>query len=87
MDVYGSIVDPPVWVPYEDQNGQYLSVAFDYSKELWPYSGWLAISLVANTDWEGTAAGRVEIKVRSGSQESDVVFTVKAKVVKTPLRE
>lgn len=43
-------------------------VAISYSKELWPWSGYLAVSIKASkdaADWEGVADGQITITIES----------------------
>lgn len=53
-------------------NGQLLDVSFDYG-ELWPWTGWLAVSISAveaATHWQGIAEGSVIVTIRSDSRSS-----------------
>ena len=45
LGVTGRIVDKPNWHPYTPQFGEYLNVALTYSDLLWPWSGFLAVSI------------------------------------------
>lgn len=45
MGVAGRIVDKPIWHPYTPQYGEYLNLALTYSDLLWPWSGFLAVSI------------------------------------------
>jgi len=45
MGVTGRIVDKPTWHPYTPQYGEFLNVALTYSDLLWPWSGYLAVSI------------------------------------------
>lgn len=61
----------PDWQPYLPQNGDNIEVAFSYSPVLWPWSGYLAISIsVAKkaASWEGIAQGHVMITVSSPAE-------------------
>ncbi|KAG8143904.1 hypothetical protein E2320_001045 [Naja naja] len=72
MGVTGRIVDKPDWQPYLPQNGDYIEVAFSYSPVLWPWSGYLAISIsVAKkaAAWEGIAQGHVMITISSPADD------------------
>lgn len=58
----------PLWEPYSPQNGHYIDIAFSYSKTLWPWSGYLAVSISvsqAAAKWDGTAQGHVSLTVES----------------------
>ncbi|KAL7978713.1 hypothetical protein Chor_013202 [Crotalus horridus] len=95
MGVTGRIPD---WQPYLPQNGDYIEVAFSYSPVLWPWSGYLAISIsVAKkaAGWEGVAQGHVMITISSpaeneskvgAEQTSTVKLPIKVKIVPTPPR-
>ncbi len=45
MGVTGRIVEKPTWHPYTPQFGHYLDLAITYSDLLWPWSGFLAVSI------------------------------------------
>uniref|UniRef100_A0A673JF34 Membrane-bound transcription factor site-1 protease-like n=1 Tax=Sinocyclocheilus rhinocerous TaxID=307959 RepID=A0A673JF34_9TELE len=98
MGVTGRIVDKPIWQPYLPQNGDYVDVAVSYSPVLWPWAGYLAVSIsVAKkaASWEGVAQGHVMVTVaspaendvsNSGEMTSTVKLPVKVKIVPTPPR-
>ena len=49
------------------ENGQLLDVSFEYG-DLWPWTGWLAVSLSvveAATQWQGIAEGSIVLTIRS----------------------
>ncbi|XP_006152632.1 membrane-bound transcription factor site-1 protease isoform X1 [Tupaia chinensis] len=98
MGVTGRVVDKPDWQPYLPQNGDNIEVAFSYSSVLWPWSGYLAISISVTkkaASWEGIAQGHVMITVASpaeteskngAEQTSTVKLPVKVKIIPTPPR-
>jgi len=96
MGVTGRIVDKPTWHPYTPQYGEFLNVALTHSDLLWPWSGYLAVSISVSSEaaqWEGLAQGHVTLTVESppgeGEDEprrSTVHLPVKVKVVATPPR-
>ncbi|KAK3548464.1 hypothetical protein QTP70_013154 [Hemibagrus guttatus] len=98
MGVTGRIVDKPIWQPYLPQNGDHIDVAVSYSPVLWPWAGYLAVSIsVAKkaASWEGIAQGHVMLTVASpaendsavgGEITSTVKLPVKVKIVATPPR-
>jgi membrane-bound transcription factor site-1 protease len=45
MGVSGKILGEPQWNPYLPQNGHFLKLNFTYSEVLWPWSGYLAVSI------------------------------------------
>lgn len=64
----------PIWQPYLPQNGDHIDVAMSYSPVLWPWAGYLAVSIsVAKkaASWEGVAQGHVMVTVASPA-ENDV---------------
>lgn len=68
LGVSGHIVGKPQWHPYLPQHGHLLDVAIAYSEVLWPWSGWLAISLSVSRDgnaYEGLAQGHIALVVES----------------------
>lgn len=61
----------PDWQPYLPQNGDNIEVAFSYSSVLWPWSGYLAISISVTkkaASWEGVAQGHVTVTVASPAE-------------------
>ncbi|XP_071817777.1 membrane-bound transcription factor site-1 protease-like [Apostichopus japonicus] len=94
MGVTGRIVDKPIWQPFSPHNGNMMEVAISYSKELWPWSGYLAVSIKASkdaADWEGVADGQITITIESppglGEDEprsSTLVLPIKVKIIPTP---
>ena len=67
MGVTGRIVDKPQWQPFTPQHGAHIELAFHYSHMLWPWSGYLAVSItVAETaaNWEGIAQGQVRVDMQ-----------------------
>lgn len=64
----------PIWQPYLTQNGDHIDVALSYSPVLWPWAGYLAVSIsVAKkaAAWEGVAQGHIMVTVASPA-ENDV---------------
>uniref|UniRef100_A0A4W5R5B0 Membrane-bound transcription factor site-1 protease n=1 Tax=Hucho hucho TaxID=62062 RepID=A0A4W5R5B0_9TELE len=94
MGVTGRILDKPIWQPYLPQNGDHIDVAVSYSPVLWPWAGYLAVSISVtkkSASWEGIAQGHVMVTVSSpsevdGEMTSTVKLPVKVKIVPTPPR-
>lgn len=98
MGVTGTIVGKPQWHPYILQNGQYLEVAVTHSDILWPWSGWLALTISVSSeaaDWEGVAQGDISLTVESPNidgdpdgkpLESEIKLPLKVKIIPTPPR-
>ncbi|XP_050396545.1 membrane-bound transcription factor site-1 protease [Patella vulgata] len=87
MGVSGVIVDKPKWEPYSPHFGSNIEVSFSYSQTLWPWSGFLAVSIsVAKSaaSWEGIAQGQVTLTVETASEEEDV--DSKKSTIKLPIR-
>lgn len=64
----------PIWQPYLTQNGDHIDVALSYSPVLWPWAGYLAVSISAAkkaSTWEGIAQGHIMVTVASPA-ENDV---------------
>ena len=101
MGVSGEIVGNPIWVG--GANGEVLEVAFDFERLLWPWSGYLAITLrVGREDFVGLVEGVVRVKVASdmlgeegevvgGEEEGEVVqmieLPIRVEVIEKPPRE
>ncbi|XP_076449807.1 membrane-bound transcription factor site-1 protease-like isoform X2 [Babylonia areolata] len=97
MGVSGKIVDRPRWEPYIPEFGGYVEVAFSSSTHLWPWSGYLAISITAAkaaASWEGVAKGQVTLTIESppeGEEEkeprqSTVTLPIRVRIIPTPPR-
>ncbi|XP_033110003.1 membrane-bound transcription factor site-1 protease-like isoform X1 [Anneissia japonica] len=96
MGVSGRIIDKPVWHPYTPQNGNFIEVAISYSPLLWPWSGYLAVSVTVSKDaagWGGIAQGRITLTVESPPQngedtprQSHLKLPIKVKIIPTPPR-
>jgi membrane-bound transcription factor site-1 protease len=83
MGVVGYVSEEPVWVPSPGAvNGSLLQVRFEWSQEIWPWAGYLAVFIeVAQTPttlaegWAGaTAEGHVQLTVASPPQPGDPGF-------------
>ena len=96
MGVVGSIEATPTWTP-TDEGGRLLDVRFEYSPQLWPWSGNLALFLrvlPSGTTFEGPANGVVSFTVVSppalGEQHprrSTVKWNITATIIPTPPRD
>jgi len=57
-----------LWEPYTPQFGGNIEVALHHSAVLWPWSGYIAVSIsVAKraANWEGTAQGQLTMTIES----------------------
>ncbi|VDK51699.1 unnamed protein product [Anisakis simplex] len=93
LGVSGRILEPPIWEPFIDENGDVLKVSISYPELLWPWSGYMAISLSVIRDgkiYEGTAAGRITVTVTSDTngmkQRSTAMFMLRVRIIPTPPR-
>lgn len=96
LGVSGRIVGKPQWHPYLPQQGHLLDVAISYSELLWPWSGWMAISLSVTVDgksYEGLADGHISVTIESPpgngeveARQSTVNLPIRAKIIPTPPR-
>uniref|UniRef100_A0A8W8JSW4 Membrane-bound transcription factor site-1 protease n=1 Tax=Magallana gigas TaxID=29159 RepID=A0A8W8JSW4_MAGGI len=96
MGVSGVIVNKPRWEPYIPHHGNYIDVAFSYSKTLWPWSGYLAISISvakSGASYEGIAQGQVTLTVESPPEGEETAprqtilnLPVKVLIISTPPR-
>lgn len=102
MDVVGYIMNPPVYHPFADRNGQRLRVSFTYSSRLWPWTGHLAIHFEVQDDpvdsvpsalFYGTAEGFVSLTVQSRDKltrkvlETHLELPIRARIIRTPSRK
>lgn len=96
MGVTGKIVDKPLWQPFVPQFGAHIEVAFQYSTSLWPWSGYLAVSISVSkqaAQWEGIAQGQIELTVESPPENeedtprlSKLKLPLRVKIIPTPPR-
>lgn len=96
MGVSGRVVGPPTWSPYTPQHGHLLDVALTHSDLLWPWSGWLAVSIQASAaaaSFDGVAQGHISVTVESPAEDgetqprvSTVTLSIRAKIIPTPPR-
>ena len=91
LGAYGYVARPPRWVG--TTNGDKVAVQFEVSETLWPWSGWLAVSLrVVSTaaTFDGVVEGTIEMTVGSeagsGRQGSELSLPVTVRVIPTPPR-
>lgn len=94
MGVSGKILDKPTWHPYLPHHGNYLEVALSYSTSLWPWSGYLAVSLSiakGGTSWEGIAQGHIALTIESPPEgeeteprKTNLKLSIKVKIIPTP---
>ncbi|XP_075216075.1 membrane-bound transcription factor site-1 protease isoform X1 [Lycorma delicatula] len=97
LGVSGRILGKPQWYPYIPQFGQHLEVSLTYSEVLWPWSGWLGVSLSVTriaSSWTGLAQGHVELTVESPPDEgeteprtSTIKLAIKVQIIPTPPRQ
>ncbi|CAF3593680.1 unnamed protein product [Adineta steineri] len=95
MDVVGEVVGQPQWHP-QDLYGQYLALSFNFSTKLWPWSGYLAISMSIHqnaSNFEGIVQGHVTLTIESPAkdsesfvQRSDLILPVRVRIIPTPIR-
>ncbi|CAI8016901.1 Membrane-bound transcription factor site-1 protease [Geodia barretti] len=97
MGVTGRIVGKPTWHPYLQHNGQFLEVSVSYPSTLWPWSGYLAVSLAVAREgrsFTGVAQGHLTLTISSPTSsssggetlQSQVHLPIKVSVVPTPPR-
>ncbi|XP_054278067.1 membrane-bound transcription factor site-1 protease-like [Macrosteles quadrilineatus] len=97
LGVSGRVVGKPQWYPYTPQYGHFLEVSLTYSEVLWPWSGWLGVSLGVGKEaagWTGTAQGHIQLTVESPPEEgetqprtSTIKLAVRANIIPTPPRQ
>ena len=97
MGVTGKLKSKPVWQPFAPQFGNYVDVAMQYSATLWPWSGYLAVSITVSKEagnWEGIAQGQVSIEIESPPEEdedepriSSIKLPIRVKIIHTPPRK
>ena len=57
-----------MWQPYTPQFGSHIEVAVHHSTVLWPWSGYIAISISVTkqaANWEGVAQGQLTMTIES----------------------
>lgn len=88
LGAHGYVARPPRWVGAA--NGDKVTVQFEVSETLWPWSGWLAVSLQvvpAAATFDGVVEGTIEMTVGSeGRQGAELSLPVTVRVMPTPPR-
>ena len=97
MGVLGSITSPPTWHPNTQTSGNILQLSFRYSSTLWPWTGYLAITLAvaeSGAGFAGTVEGYVLLTVTSPATSEDISdqtstlhIPVKVNIIPTPPRK
>ncbi|XP_065195488.1 membrane-bound transcription factor site-1 protease-like [Sycon ciliatum] len=96
MAVSGRFLGQPRWHPLSLANGDLIKVSLDWAPVLWPWAGYLAVSIAARPEaanFEGTAEGYVVVTVISdtvestgGSMISNATLPIKVRLIPTPPR-
>ncbi|CAD5113191.1 DgyrCDS2379 [Dimorphilus gyrociliatus] len=91
LSVTSYINSTPIWHPYTPHNGNMLEVSISYSSVLWPWSGYLVISLYASehaVNFEGIAHGHVEVTIwrEDYKSNSNITLPVRVKIIRPPPR-
>uniref|UniRef100_A0A0N5B054 Peptidase_S8 domain-containing protein n=1 Tax=Syphacia muris TaxID=451379 RepID=A0A0N5B054_9BILA len=83
----------PVWEPFIEENGDLLNISIGYSDLIYPWSGYMSLAISVCEDgknFEGTAGGRIIVKITSTVNNTDVSlvtkFLLRVKIVPTPPR-
>lgn len=78
-------------MPSIESNGAFLDLSFAYSEKLWPWSGYLAVSISVSSvasEFEGIIEGLVQLEVESlTGQVSKLSLYLKARIIPTPSRK
>ena len=59
-----------MWHPYISDNGNLLEIAVSYSETLWPWSGYLAVTISVSEkarEFDGIIGGHIELTIESDS--------------------
>ena len=94
LAVTGKIRDFPTWNPYLNENGQYLEISMKYSEILWPWCGYIAVTVAISekaAEFEGVAAGFIELTVESKNADGDIMSStlrlqIRIAIIPTPPR-
>ena len=68
MAVTGRITEHSQWQPFVTENGDFLKLTISYSQILWPWSGYMAVSISISEEcqeWDGIVQGQIVLKVES----------------------
>jgi membrane-bound transcription factor site-1 protease len=85
LAAHGYIARAPKWVG--SAHGEKLELKFEASDVLWPWSGWVAVSMSVNDDaaaFEGVIEGSIEMAV--GSEQGSVFSLDPVMLLCLPLR-
>ncbi|XP_072931051.1 membrane-bound transcription factor site-1 protease [Epargyreus clarus] len=83
------------WHPHLP-HGPLMAVTADYSQVLWPWSGWLALSIIVleeGADFDGVIEGHVNVTIESHQENGDgamrnatLMLPIRARVIPVPVR-
>ncbi|KAL9154330.1 hypothetical protein ABFS82_10G107300 [Erythranthe guttata] len=95
MGVIGYVENPPVWIP-SNEEGNLVSIHFNYSDVIWPWTGYLALYMQIKDEgvnFSGEIQGNVTFNVYSppaegekSGRKSSCILRLKLKVIPTPQR-
>ena len=85
----------PVWRPSVKENGHYLNIVFEFSSEIWPWSGYIAIKITVDQEareYDGYAEGEILITIETNSTTNELIqhelrLYLKAKLIGEPPRQ
>ncbi len=69
--MYLSKIYQPEWHPSKATHGKYLKMSFDYSKKLWPWSGYFSVKISVSenaNNFDGVVDGLIKVVIESGDQ-------------------
>ncbi|XP_077301788.1 membrane-bound transcription factor site-1 protease [Arctopsyche grandis] len=88
LGVSGQVIDVQ-WYPYISQHGMKLEIGVSHSDIIWPWSGWIAVSMTvtqyANT-FDGIAQGHLNITIESEHSPSEDGCTTTNTTLMLPIR-
>lgn len=96
LSVSGKVEETPVWHPYLSEHGEFLEISVSYSEILWPWSGYLAVTIsVSETarEFDGVIGGHIQLTIVSDSSSVDsseekltstLRLPIRVKVIPTP---
>ena len=67
----------PEWHPSKATHGDYLRMTFEYSNELWPWSGNLAVRISVSSNasnYDGVVDGLIKVTIESTSKNIGFLF-------------
>uniref|UniRef100_A0A914Z197 Uncharacterized protein n=1 Tax=Panagrolaimus superbus TaxID=310955 RepID=A0A914Z197_9BILA len=83
----GEIIDEPIFESFENEFDSFLDVHIEYSRRIWPWSGYLAVFIKINSkasNFNGIISAQIRLKVKTADKIDETTFKFRIKIIPTP---